>query len=400
MINDRTIAEQGASSVYAYVSRTAEETPEGVCWKTFSFTNEPQYVTNAFNGVSGITLFLSAYGRFFPGTEAHAYSHKALQWCSIPVRRLRQDFSDAPNACLLFGWAGIGMAWLRYYQASRDKGALDPLTLMAAAVMGAEPSAEATLNKGRAGQGVFLLRAYEELKKEELIEGARKIGYELLDGVVRQGSDVRWKTFVRGLSEPRYYLGLGRGTAGIGHLFLELYRTTGESRWADMAVECAETLLRHAREDQEGLGWPLRFGDEELTDCRWCLGAPGIGWFLARVFELLGEMKYLNAAVSVGHSVVAYGDIRRNPSQCHGLAGSMGFLIELHRITEASEWLEQAFTFAERIFTYRKETPEGDEWQADEPGLYSAEFMCGASGIGHAFLQLMDHQRVSVPLIT
>ncbi len=400
MVNDHTIAERGASSVYAYVRRTARETSEGVCWQTFSFKNEPQYVANAFNGVSGITLFLSIYGRMFPGTQAHELSRKALEWCSTPNRRLRQDFSDAPDSCLMFGWSGIGMAWLRYYHASGDRDALEGIARVATAVLRAEPTVDTTLNKGLAGQAIFLLRAYEELGREELITGARDMGSRLLEMVVRVGADVRWQTFGAGSAEPRYDLNLGRGCAGIGYFFTELHRITGESRWVDTAVECAETVLRYARDDRGGLGWPLRFGDAELTECRWCVGAPGIGWFLARIYEHLGKMKYLKAAESVGRAVVEYGDLRRNPSQCHGLAGSGGFLIELYRITGEPEWLAQAFTFAEQMFTYRNQTPNGVEWQADESDLYSPEFMCGASGTGYFFLQLMDPQPLSVPLIT
>ena len=396
---DKTLVEVGASSVYAYVRRTAEESREGVCWQTFSFANEPQYVTNAFNGVAGITLFLSGYGRMFPDSEAHELSRKALQWCSMPNRRLRQDFPDASDASLMFGWAGIGMAWLRYYQASQDSDALEGIARMVTAALAAEPGADATLNKGLAGQGIFLLRAYEELGRDELIGAAQAIGRRLLEMAVREGPDVRWQTFVGGLAEPVYFLGLGRGSAGIGHLFLELHRTTGESLWADMATECAQTVLRHARKDRGGLGWPLQFGDEDLTDCRWCLGAPGAGWFLVRAYEQTDEAEYLEAAESVGRAVVTYGDVRRNPSQCHGLAGSAGFLIELYRITGKSEWVEQAFTLSEQIFTYRKVTLDGDEWQADEPDLHSPEFMCGASGTGYCFLQLLDPQTVSVPLI-
>jgi hypothetical protein len=54
-------ARVGADSVFDYVTRTAETTPEGVRWQTLDYQNRPRYGPSVFNGVAGIPLFLAEY---------------------------------------------------------------------------------------------------------------------------------------------------------------------------------------------------------------------------------------------------------------------------------------------------------------------------------------------------
>ena len=55
--------ETAVDSIFDYIDRSAEEVPEGVRWQTFTHRDEPQYGTTVYNGVSGITFFLSEYAR-------------------------------------------------------------------------------------------------------------------------------------------------------------------------------------------------------------------------------------------------------------------------------------------------------------------------------------------------
>jgi hypothetical protein len=91
--------------------------------------------------------------------------------------------------------------------------------------------------------------------------------------------------------------------------------------------------------------------------------------------------------------------VRRNPVQCHGLAGNAELFLELYRATGKPLWLDRAHDFAQRMFAYRSATPEGDVWQADDPGYASPDFMFGAAGTGHFFLRLWRPNQVTRPLL-
>ncbi|MDP7448633.1 MAG: hypothetical protein QF689_08620, partial [Candidatus Latescibacteria bacterium] len=69
----------------------------------------------------------------------------------------------------------------------------------------------------------------------------------------------------------------------------------------------------------------------------------------------------------------------------------------LYRDTDDDLWLTRAEEFADMAMPYRAELPEGDAWPTDEPGLYSADFMYGAAGLGHFFLRLQQPRDVAMP---
>jgi class IV lanthipeptide synthase len=199
-----------------------------------------------------------------------------------------------------------------------------------------------------------------------------------------------------------YGLSFIPGAAGIAHFLLSLYQETKEARWADVAREAGETLRRQAVPDHGGLNWPdtldgLSRG--EALQVQWCSGAPGVGIFFAKAFEAFGDPKDLETAEAAGECTFQYGDVRRNACQCHGLAGNGELLIDLYHATCKQLWLDRAHDFARRVFAYRRVTPAGDEWQADDAGFYSPEFMLGAAGTGHFFLRLWQRGTLSRPLL-
>ncbi|MBI3974665.1 MAG: hypothetical protein HY332_25600 [Chloroflexi bacterium] len=145
-------------------------------------------------------------------------------------------------------------------------------------------------------------------------------------------------------------------------------------------------------------GAVLRSGDR-TGECQWCHGSPGVGLFFVKAYEVLGDAQYIETAKAAGETMYAHGDVRANPSQCHGLAGNAEVLVELYRLTRDALWLERAHDFAARTLIYRKSTPEGDVWQGDDPLSTSPDFLCGAAGVGHFFLRLLDPDGMRMPLL-
>ena len=158
-------------------------------------------------------------------------------------------------------------------------------------------------------------------------------------------------------------------------------------------------MVQHALPDRGGLNWSPRLGDSELNRCQWSHGSPGIGLVFLLAYELLKGPSYYEIALQCGTTTIAYGDFRNNVTQCIGLSGCGELFVELYRVTQDTSWLENANVFAEMAIGYREELPEGDAWPTDEPGLYSADYMYGAAGVGHYFLRLWKPGEISMPLM-
>jgi lantibiotic modifying enzyme len=388
------IARAGADAVFEYVARTAEARPGGVCWRTLTVANAPQYVTNLYNGGAGIALFLADYYRTTGRAEALGLARAGLDWCTDSGAPLRSDFpAVGTDASLGWGWAGVGTAWLRLAAATGESGCLRRAEEAAGHVRAYHaahgPGPITRLLFGAAGAGLFLVRLWQACGTEQYLAEALTVGGWLDAVAVRSAAGCTWPSDVTAARPAPARLGLGTGAAGIGALYLALHEATGEPAWADRASTVAQTLLAAARPaagTTSGVEWPWHTGTAE-SRCQWCMGEPGIGLFLLKAYEALGEPTYLAAATAAGETTFDRGDVRRNPGQCHGLAGNAEVFLELARVTGDARWPARAATFARAAMTYREAGPDG-AWPVDEPGHSSPDLMCGGAGVGHFLLRL------------
>jgi lantibiotic modifying enzyme len=398
------LARTGADSVYGYIARSAEAGPDGVWWQTLSFENVPHVCADVYNGVAGVTLFLTDYARLTGTPAAGALARRGLDWCADAGRPLHPDFPDWPDTSLGVGWAGIGLAWLRLAQATGDAAALGRAAAIAADLAAAEPGPHTSFLFGAAGEGLFLLRVGEATRDDRYLAGAERYGAWLARVAVQDRAGAHWPMRVGG---PRAWTGFGMGAAGIGYFLLELHRATGAARWSALTRAAAATLAAQAQPDGGGVSWPIYVGGDASAPphapagrrWKWCTGAPGTGLFYARAAAVLGEGAFLETATAAGESTWAHRGEVDGPGQCHGLAGSAGLLLELARLTRAAVWQGRAEVLARQALAARVTTPAGDVWPIDEPGLYSPDFMCGAAGVGHFFLRLAAPAPTRMPLL-
>ena len=388
-------AKEGAESIFRYVERTAEATGDGVRWQTLSYENRPYYDASVFNGVGGIPLFLADYYRLTGDRQALELGIGGTRWC-LAGKRTWAGGRGPSNVSLCFGRAGAGMAWLRLAQVAGDTSLLDRACEVGERVAGARLGPVADFIGGVAGQGVFFLRLWEATHDQRHLDAAAQRGAWLAEHAIRDERGLVWSWRVDRPDEAG--TGFAHGCAGVAHFFTLLAQTTGDAQWRRVAEEAIETLARHAVPDRGGLNWPLHFGRQTRLACQWCWGSPGIGLLFVKAHEVMGEARYLDIATAAGETTYAYGDVRHNPSQCHGLAGNAELFVELYRLTRDRRWLERAHDFARRCLSYRTTGPEGDTWQADEPGISSPDFMSGAAGTGHFFLRLLRPDEVRMPL--
>ena len=404
-------ARAGADSVFAYLLRTAQPEADGVCWLTDDYPDESVPYDGAvhldgaiFLGVAGIPLFLAAYARLTGETRAVALAEGAARWCSAPGRTFGGD-RHGPDESLCFGRAGAGLAWTHLWRVSGEAAHRDAARAAGARALAAPLGPATDFIGGAAGEGTFLLQLWEATGEERFLAGAvRRAGW--LDAVATRdaaGCSWPWRLATGGDGAGRVLLGFAHGLSGIGHFFLRLHAATGTPRWAAVAREVATTLDRAAVADRGGLNWGHLLDSppgRRPGECQWCHGSPGVGLFYATAHAVLGDAGHLDTARAAGETTFAYGDVRRNPSQCHGLAGNGELFVELYRLTGEARWLRRAGDFAARALAYRRETAAGDVWQGDDPRSVSPDFLCGAAGVGHYFLRLLDPAGVGMPLLS
>ena len=383
-------ARVGADSVFGYVLRTAETTPAGVRWRTLDYEDRPHYGPDVFNGVAGIPLFLAEYYAHTGAAPARELALGGARWCEPPER-----WGDNDSLC--FGRGGAVLAWLRLARVTGDGALLARAAAAAARLADRAPGPVTDFLGGAAGEVILLVRLWEAAGDERYLAAAQRRAAWLEAHAVRDAAGCHWPMRVDA-PEGWALWGFAHGAAGIGHALLVLAAATGQARWADLAREVAQTLRRAARPDRGGLNWPAAVGATDLPRCQWCHGAPGVGLFYAKAHEVLGAAADLQTAEAAGETTYAYGDVRRNPSQCHGLAGNAELFLDLYRLTRAPRWLDRAHDFARRALAYRVPGPDGDAWQADAPGATSPDYLCGAAGVGHFFLRLAAPEAVRMPL--
>jgi lantibiotic modifying enzyme len=384
-----TSATEGAHSIYCFIERTAERVPEGVRWQTINYSNEPQYHYGAFNGCGGIGIFLAEYGRQAGSATALDLAREANRWCSTV------DLEGYERG-LLLGRTGAAMSWLCLAKVSGEA-VSEHCVHNADVILGEEPGPVTDLMGGAASNGLYLLRLWEVTKESRYLDGARRNGAWLCEQLIHDDAGCHCLCMPGGQFGDRAFLGVAHGISGVAHYLLLLHAATGDAQWADNARDLLRTLERHAVPDHGGLNWPVLLGDTELGRCQWSHGAPGIGIVFLRAAQILGAPAYRDTALRAGQATYAYGDFRHNITQCIGLSGCGELFVELYRDSGDAIWLQRAHEFADMAMVYRAALPEGDAWPTDEPGLYSADYMYGAAGLGHYFLRLQRPQDVYMP---
>ncbi|OGG53598.1 MAG: hypothetical protein A3F84_02765 [Candidatus Handelsmanbacteria bacterium RIFCSPLOWO2_12_FULL_64_10] len=386
------IATEGAHSVYSFIERTAERVPNGIRWQTIDYENKPQYHFNVFNGVGGISFFLAEYYRLTGSEAALDLAVGANQWCSSKEHK---GFSRGIH----FGKTGIAMAWLHLSRITKKPDYRSYCAENADILLREDPGPLTDLMGGAASNGLFLIRLWQATNEPKYLSGAVRCGAWLSAHLVRDERGCHCLLRPDGKWGDTPHVGVAHGIAGVGHFFLLLYEATQERRWADCAKEILETLVRHAIPDKGGFNWSQRLGNMELDRCQWSHGAPGIGLVFTKAYEVLKEPPYFEVAQKAGETTYAYGDFRHNATQCIGLAGCGEVFIELYRVSKDHRWLDRAYEFAAMALGCREKLPEGDAWPTDAPGLFSADFMYGAAGIGHFFLRLWKPGEIQMPLM-
>jgi hypothetical protein len=254
---------------------------------------------------------------------------------------------------------------------------------------------------GEASNGLYLLKLWARTQDRLHLQGAVRCATWLEAQMTRDalGTHCVVDPLNRLGFRAKIFLGVAHGLSGIAHFLACLAGATRDERWANLAGELYATVTRQARPVHGGLNWPGFIGEEKLVRCQWGHGAAGIGLTYLTAHRYLGDPAYLKLAVQAAEATFGYGDFRKNYTQATGLAGGGELLLEVHRATGEPKWKQRALDFAHQCLRYRESVPEGDLWPTDAPGLPSADFDYGASGVGHFLPRVCSDESIAMPLM-
>jgi lantibiotic modifying enzyme len=187
------------------------------------------------------------------------------------------------------------------------------------------------------------------------------------------------------------YLGYAHGAAGIADALLDLFEVTGDEgllRCAKGAYNRLKRLAVPTLADERGLDWPPSEG-EGLTGAFWCHGAAGVGRFLLHCAELSIAADAAALAARAARTV-ARGTRWAGPTQCHGLAGNIEFLLDMYQYAHEKAYLVDALALARLLETFASEQEGMLVWSSDSPTTFTPDYMVGYAGVATCLLRLSD----------
>jgi lantibiotic modifying enzyme len=297
---------------------------------------------------------------------------------------------------LYLGEGGVAVALARAARWSGDA-EIAASSAARAAHLASLTSRGIDLFSGEAGA----LRAHLLMLKESSDPGALPAavarGERLLAAAEEAGEGrLRWRSPPDpGEIEGALHVGYAHGTAGVADVLLDLAAASGETRYRRAAVaggHWVEDQARPALDDGSGVAWP-EHGGGETSPTIWCRGAAGIGLLLLRLGVAGDEIAADQARRAA--QTAALGGRFLGPTSCHGLAGSVEFLLDAHVATGEPEWLEAADSLAALLETFR--TDDG-EWWSDSGESLGFDLLTGRAGVAVCLLRLSAPRAVA-PLL-
>ncbi len=383
-----------ATSVFSFITTTAEPTENGYRWNTFDYQDRPQYHYNVFNGVGGIPIFLGAYYLATKSAAALDYAHGAIRWCiaTPPTWKFQRG--------LQFGMLGVSYAAVYLSEITGEDRFADFWRASVAHLLSEPPGPITDFIGGEASNGWFLLKLWKHTGDTAHLQGAVRCADWISQHLKKDALGIHCLVDSTGRTFGEIpFAGLSHGIAGVAYFFAVLFEATPDERWKTLAYSLLRTLVNAAHEDRGGLNWPVKLGESSLTRCQYSHGAAGVGLVFARAARIFADEEFYTVACRAGEATYQYGDYRNNPTLCTGLAGSGELFIELFCHSHDERWLVRAREFARMAFAYKARVQGQDYWPTDTAGCYSADFTYGGSGTGYFFLRTFAPFMYEAPLM-
>lgn len=364
---------------------------QGVAWVSTHEDGSGTLSRDLGSGSAGAVLALAELAAEFDDPALRAIlADGASGLARIPAHEGR------PLPGLYVGEAGAGAALLRAGQVLSDS-ALIAAAAQAGRRIATLPYASPDLYNGTAGRLRFHLLLWDETGEAEHLRAAAAAGERLLADAQEAGAGgLCWiiPPGYDGLSGTAS-LGYAHGAAGIADTLLDLYEVTCDRRFlaaAGGAGRWLAGLALPALDDGSGLNWPAEEG-EGAFGAFWCHGSAGIGQFFLHA-AALGVMPGATDFAARAARSVARGTRCASPTQCHGLAGNIEFLLDIYQATSDRAYLAEARSLARLMEAFASEQDGLLVFSSEAPTTFSPDYMIGYAGIAPCLLRLADPEEL------
>ena len=312
------------------------------------------------------------------------------------------DASVFTGHAVFNGDSGIALAFLQLWQETKDQHYLDlaveqaeslarlweqhRLTdLLQKGLGGLEklPGSEWSYYLGVVGPAYVILEVGRAVQRQQLIDA----GISILDDAVQHGrhhDGVYWSGF------PGILL-----DGGILVVLAWAYDVFGKQEYAASLEDGAKFILSKAIKHDVGLSWRGFILDEKHADAEWPgfeFGTAGVGYALARVYQVTGNQEFLDAAlegarylqsiaVPVGDgSLIPYTTLSPDIfylGNCHGPSGTSRLAQELFNVTKDEQYAQW------RSSLYRGLVATGAPQQHSAGYWHTSTLCCGTAAIVH-----------------
>lgn len=375
----------------------AERTPESgeLCWRSTHQYGNGLFARDLNTGGAGVVLALAEIaGEFGDETHRAVAAEGARGLLTLP------RFEGPPLPGLYVGEAGVAAALLRAGQVLRDP-ELISLASDCGRWISNLPYMSPDLFNGTAGRVRVHLWLWDEIGDPEPLRHAIAAGEALLAAAeTNDAGECRWRipAGYGGLS-GRSYVGYAHGAAGIADALLDLFEATGDERFRQRATAAGHWLARLATpvlDDQSGLDWPTTEGGG-LFGPFWCHGAAGVGRFFLHAARLAILPNASDLALGAARAA-ARGARWAGPTQCHGLAGNIEFLLDVFQATGDQTYLQEAESLAHLLAAFAAEQDGRLVWSSEWPNVFTPDYLVGYAGVAMCLLRLSDPSRLPCQL--
>lgn len=221
-------------------------------------------------------------------------------------------------------------------------------------------------------------------EKQILIESAIKIADRIVANAIWSEDKCTWKIFAPDLSMPKLRKGkwedaggmIYSGTAGIALFLAEIFRTTGDKKY----LKALSGALNNSFDDVQKL--PLNsFGFHS--------GRVGIAYAFVISGKYLERDDYINRGLQILEPLLGKESEDHGLDVIGGAGGAIQPLLKIYEMTNNETALNISFNLAESLIQKAKKEVHGWSWGSGNTNYRNlCGYAHGASGIGHAFLEL------------
>lgn len=288
-----------------WIRSTRVATPFGIAWP--ADPANPRSVSVAlYSGSPGVVLFMLEMHR---ATGDTAYLDDARHGADDLLTKIVTE----PQSGLYTGIAGLGFALGETWRATQDdkyrRGALSTVKAIqeraAPLGKGVQWNGTTDIISGSAGIGLFLLYADDTLHAP----GARELAVKTGDRLIEFGEPARGGAkWPMDPSNPRQMPNFSHGTAGIAYFLATLYKVTHERRFLDAALAGARYLQAIAKTDGDiCLVQHDQPDNLDLYYLGWCHGPAGTARLFYQLSVVTNDKAWMTWVMKSANGVLKSG---------------------------------------------------------------------------------------------